>query len=82
MTSGGMPFSFLITFVFQHFLSAFLNLDFSMQCLALSACTTLVSVEPKLTIETRNHVLKVKDATQYSFSCNNNFVALLSILHS
>ncbi|XP_048320811.1 protein SHOOT GRAVITROPISM 6 isoform X2 [Ziziphus jujuba] len=28
------------------------------QALALSACTTLVSVEPKLTIETRNHVLK------------------------
>ncbi|KAL6561493.1 hypothetical protein OROMI_017094 [Orobanche minor] len=28
------------------------------KCLALSACTTLVSVEPKLTIETRNHVLK------------------------
>lgn len=31
----------------------------SMQALALSACTTLVSVEPKLTIETRNHVMKV-----------------------
>ncbi|XP_034223743.1 protein SHOOT GRAVITROPISM 6 isoform X1 [Prunus dulcis] len=28
------------------------------QARALSACTTLVSVEPKLTIETRNHVLK------------------------
>ncbi|XP_021743434.1 protein SHOOT GRAVITROPISM 6-like isoform X1 [Chenopodium quinoa] len=28
------------------------------QALALSACTTLVSVEPKLTMETRNHVLK------------------------
>lgn len=28
------------------------------QALALSACTTLVSVEPKLTIETRNYVLK------------------------
>ncbi|XP_038697854.1 protein SHOOT GRAVITROPISM 6 isoform X2 [Tripterygium wilfordii] len=28
------------------------------QALALSACTTLVSVEPKLTIGTRNHVLK------------------------
>lgn len=28
------------------------------QALALSACTTLVSGEPKLTIETRNHVLK------------------------
>ncbi|KAL0316187.1 UNVERIFIED_CONTAM: protein SHOOT GRAVITROPISM 6 [Sesamum radiatum] len=28
------------------------------QCLALSACTTLVSVEPKLTTETRNLVLK------------------------
>lgn len=29
------------------------------QTLALSACTTLVSVEPKLAIETRNYVLKV-----------------------
>ncbi|KZV15223.1 protein SHOOT GRAVITROPISM 6, partial [Dorcoceras hygrometricum] len=28
------------------------------QCLALSACTTLISVEPKLTNETRNLVLK------------------------
>ncbi|KAH9723100.1 protein SHOOT GRAVITROPISM 6 [Citrus sinensis] len=28
------------------------------QALALSACTTLVTVEPKLTIETRNHVMK------------------------
>ncbi|GAB2300651.1 Protein SHOOT GRAVITROPISM 6 [Dionaea muscipula] len=28
------------------------------QALALSACTTLVSVEPKLTVETRNYVLK------------------------
>ncbi|KAG6412080.1 hypothetical protein SASPL_124746 [Salvia splendens] len=35
------------------------NLDLlNTQCLALSACTTLVSVEPKLTTETRNHVLK------------------------
>lgn len=28
------------------------------KALALSACTTLVSVEPKLTMETRNHVMK------------------------
>ncbi|KAJ6742502.1 MAESTRO HEAT-LIKE REPEAT FAMILY MEMBER 1 [Salix viminalis] len=28
------------------------------QALALSACTTLVSVEPKLTIETRNYIMK------------------------
>ncbi|KAL9236431.1 hypothetical protein vseg_011104 [Gypsophila vaccaria] len=28
------------------------------QALALSACTTLVSVEPRLTMDTRNHVLK------------------------
>ncbi|KAI4319538.1 hypothetical protein MLD38_033124 [Melastoma candidum] len=28
------------------------------QALALNACTTLVSVEPRLTVETRNHVLK------------------------
>lgn len=30
-----------------------------LKALALSACTTLVTVEPKLTIETRNHVMKV-----------------------
>lgn len=36
-----------------------LNVDV-LQALALSACTTLVSVEPKLTIETRNHVMKVQ----------------------
>ncbi|KAK9985619.1 hypothetical protein SO802_030570 [Lithocarpus litseifolius] len=28
------------------------------QALALSTCTTLVSVEPKLTVETQNHVMK------------------------
>ncbi|XP_074269139.1 protein SHOOT GRAVITROPISM 6 isoform X2 [Silene latifolia] len=28
------------------------------EALALSACTTLVSVEPRLTMETRNHVMK------------------------
>eukprot|EP01018_Ginkgo_biloba_P020375 Gb_30357 [translate_table: standard] len=28
------------------------------QTLALNTCTTLVSVEPKLTLETRNHILK------------------------
>ncbi|KAH9621654.1 hypothetical protein KSS87_017788 [Heliosperma pusillum] len=28
------------------------------EALALSACTTLVSVEPRLTLETRNHVMK------------------------
>ncbi|KAJ1380450.1 hypothetical protein SESBI_45983 [Sesbania bispinosa] len=31
------------------------------QVLAISACTTLVSVEPKLTVETRNHVMKVSE---------------------
>ncbi|KAF3441780.1 hypothetical protein FNV43_RR15695 [Rhamnella rubrinervis] len=39
------------------------------QALALSACTTLVSVDPKLTIETRNHVLK---ATLGFFSLPND----------
>ncbi|KAF7147161.1 hypothetical protein RHSIM_Rhsim03G0088500 [Rhododendron simsii] len=39
------------------------------QALALSACTTLVSVEPKLTIETRNHVMK---ATLGFFSLPND----------
>jgi hypothetical protein len=39
------------------------------QALALNACTTLVSVEPKLTIETRNHVMK---ATLGFFSLPND----------
>lgn len=39
------------------------------QALALSACTTLVSVEPKLTIETRNLVMK---ATLGFFAVPNN----------
>jgi hypothetical protein len=30
-----------------------------MQSLALSACTTLVSLEPRLPMETRNRVMKV-----------------------
>ncbi|KAE9465484.1 hypothetical protein C3L33_02600, partial [Rhododendron williamsianum] len=39
------------------------------QALALSACTTLVSVEPKLTIETRNHVMKMMDGKAPSVMC-------------
>ncbi|EPS71954.1 hypothetical protein M569_02803, partial [Genlisea aurea] len=39
------------------------------RCLALSACTTLVSVEPKLTAGTRNHILK---ATLGFFSLPND----------
>ncbi|XP_058077009.1 protein SHOOT GRAVITROPISM 6 isoform X2 [Magnolia sinica] len=39
------------------------------QTVALSACTTLVSIEPKLTIETRNHVMK---ATLGFFALPNN----------
>ncbi|KAK1291077.1 hypothetical protein QJS10_CPB18g01710 [Acorus calamus] len=39
------------------------------QTLALSACTTLVSVEPKLTVETRNRVLK---ATLGFFALSND----------
>lgn len=44
-----------------------------LQALALSACTTLVSVEPKLTIETRNHVMKVQ------FFCM--LLVLLIVIH-
>lgn len=33
------------------------------QELALNACTTLVSVEPKLTLATRDRVLQVSDST-------------------
>ena len=39
----------------------FSSLLMLLQALALSACTTLVSVEPKLTVETRNHVMKVQN---------------------
>ncbi|KAH9326058.1 hypothetical protein KI387_006236, partial [Taxus chinensis] len=39
------------------------------QTLALNTCTTLVSVEPKLTFETRNHILK---ATLGFFTLPNN----------
>lgn len=44
LSTKQIPFLFLINFV---------------QALALNACTTLVSVEPKLTVETRNRVMKV-----------------------
>ncbi|KAM6568771.1 hypothetical protein CsatB_016756 [Cannabis sativa] len=47
------------------------------QALALSACTTLVSVEPKLTIETRNHVLK---ATLGFFALPNDPVDVVNPL--
>ncbi|KAH6807399.1 ARM repeat superfamily protein, partial [Perilla frutescens var. frutescens] len=42
----------------QRFLSDLTEPVFFYAVPCLSACTTLVSVEPKLTIETRNHVLK------------------------
>lgn len=38
-----------------------------LQALALSACTTLVSVEPKLTIETRNYVMKVPNFVKWNY---------------
>uniref|UniRef100_A0A2P2LR37 Protein SHOOT GRAVITROPISM 6 isoform X2 n=1 Tax=Rhizophora mucronata TaxID=61149 RepID=A0A2P2LR37_RHIMU len=47
------------------------------QALALNACTTLVSVEPKLTIETRNHVMK---ATLGFFSIQNEPVDVVNPL--
>nr|POE91853.1 protein shoot gravitropism 6 [Quercus suber] len=47
------------------------------QALALSACTTLVSVEPKLTVETRNHVMK---ATLGFFALPNDPVDVVNPL--
>ncbi|XP_022634964.1 protein SHOOT GRAVITROPISM 6 isoform X6 [Vigna radiata var. radiata] len=47
------------------------------QALAISACTTLVSVEPKLTVETRNHVMK---ATLGFFAIPNDPVEVVSPL--
>ncbi|KAF7804391.1 protein SHOOT GRAVITROPISM 6 isoform X1 [Senna tora] len=47
------------------------------QALAISACTTLVSVEPKLTVETRNHVMK---ATLGFFAIPNDPVDVVSPL--
>ncbi|XP_022767233.1 protein SHOOT GRAVITROPISM 6-like isoform X4 [Durio zibethinus] len=47
------------------------------QALALNACTTLVSVEPKLTIETRNHVLK---ATLGFFALPNDRIDVINPL--
>lgn len=56
-----MPF-YLSSSGLQHFYVlnyCIFILVFGLQSLALSACTTLVSVEPKLTTETRNLVMKV-----------------------
>ncbi|KAK4272815.1 hypothetical protein QN277_021318 [Acacia crassicarpa] len=47
------------------------------QALAVSACTTLVSVEPKLTIETRNLVMK---ATLGFFAIPNDPVEVVDLL--
>ncbi|MCI03699.1 maestro heat-like repeat-containing family protein, partial [Trifolium medium] len=47
------------------------------QALAISACTTLVSVEPKLTVETRNYVMK---ATLGFFAIQNDPVEVVSPL--
>ncbi|XP_019425603.1 PREDICTED: protein SHOOT GRAVITROPISM 6 isoform X3 [Lupinus angustifolius] len=47
------------------------------QALAISACTTLVSVEPKLTVETRNHVMK---ATLGFFAIPNDPVHVVNPL--
>lgn len=41
--------------------SAFCSFNDPSQSLALSACTTLVSIEPRLPMETRNRVMKVLD---------------------
>ncbi|KAK8588730.1 hypothetical protein V6N12_023151 [Hibiscus sabdariffa] len=47
------------------------------QALALNACTTLVSVEPKLTIETRNHIMK---ATLGFFTLPNDPIEVINPL--
>ncbi|KAK8712010.1 hypothetical protein V6N13_147263 [Hibiscus sabdariffa] len=47
------------------------------QALALNACTTLVSVEPKLTIETRNHIMK---ATLGFFTLPNDPIDVINPL--
>ncbi|XP_061352593.1 protein SHOOT GRAVITROPISM 6 isoform X2 [Gastrolobium bilobum] len=47
------------------------------QALAISACTTLVSVEPKLTVETRNHVMK---ATLGFFAIPNDPIGVVNPL--
>ncbi|KAK9158693.1 hypothetical protein Scep_005267 [Stephania cephalantha] len=55
------------------------------QTLALSACTTLVSVEPKLTVETRNYVMKAtlgffalpNDPSEVIDPLINNLITLL-----
>ncbi|GAU20349.1 hypothetical protein TSUD_338310 [Trifolium subterraneum] len=47
------------------------------QALAISACTTLVSVEPKLTVETRNYVMK---ATLGFFAIQNDPVEVVNPL--
>ncbi|KHN02293.1 HEAT repeat-containing protein 7A like [Glycine soja] len=47
------------------------------QALAISACTTLVSVEPKLTVETRSHVMK---ATLGFFAIPNDPVDVVNPL--
>ncbi|XP_054824729.1 protein SHOOT GRAVITROPISM 6-like isoform X2 [Prosopis cineraria] len=47
------------------------------QALAISACTTLISVEPKLTVETRNHVMK---ATLGFFAVPNDPVDVANTL--
>ncbi|KAL3825838.1 hypothetical protein ACJIZ3_021867 [Penstemon smallii] len=65
------------------------NLDLlHTQSLALSACTTLVSVEPKLTIETRNLVLKAtlgffglpNDPLDVISGLINNLITLLCVI--
>jgi len=45
--------------VLWHFFILFSKSFLHMQSLALSACTTLVSLEPRLPMETRNRVMKV-----------------------
>lgn len=55
-----------------------------MQSLALSACTTLVSIEPRLPMETRNRVMKVCIAVAHrhrtiycGFSYLNNLIYMI-----
>lgn len=56
----------LFWIVLVHILS---NSSHGVQELALNACTTLVSVEPKLTMATRDRVLQVNDSTNCTLLC-------------
>ena len=55
------------------------NRSHGVQELALNACTTLVSVEPKLTMVTRDRVLQVSDSVYCTLLYFVKLVKILSI---